>query len=89
MLPCIRLENHRIHLTSMLFGISTRDMGNLGQKKLKKWRGDRGLREAARILGVDYRSYYRWEVEGVVPGYTGRDKCLERAGIPYKDWDRR
>jgi len=73
----------------MLFGISTRDMGNLGQRKLKKWRGDRGLREAARVLGVDYRSYYRWEVEGVVPGYTGRSKCLEYAGIPYEDWEKR
>jgi len=73
----------------MLFSTSTRNMSNLGQRKLKKWRGDRGLREAARALGVDYRSYYRWEVEGIVPGYASRKLCNDVAGIPIEDWDHR
>ena len=64
-------------------------MANAGQRKLKKWRRDRSLRQAAKDLGVDYRSYYRWEVEGGSPEYDRRKLCLEVAGVPLDDWERK
>jgi hypothetical protein len=62
---------------------------NLGQRKLTKWLGDKSMRQGARDIGVDYRSFYRWLIEGVTPGYAGRKACRDVAGVAYEDWERR
>lgn len=62
---------------------------NSGQRKLLKWIGGRSIRSCAKAIGVDYRSLYRWAIEGIVPGFSGRKKCHKTIGIEYDAWDRK
>lgn len=60
---------------------------NLGQQKLRVWAAGRSIRQAAKDLGSNYRSYRRWAWEGALPDYDGRRLCRIVAGVDYEDWE--
>ena len=46
--------------------------------RLKKWRGNRTVKEAADILNIDVWTYYHWESGKRVPRERKCRRCIEQ-----------